>query len=123
MQSPEYKQRIKQKIEENKLKEKIISQSAHFTGHRPDNKYMFGYDLKHPGYKIIIDKTTEIIEMLINNEGTDKFISGGAIGFDTIAFWCVHKLKNKYPHIKNIVAVSFRDQPSVRAVFKIKKEI
>ena len=107
----EYKRKKQEREEQERIEEEIINQSCHFTGHRPNNKHMFGYDLKHPSYKPIIEKTTEVIEMVITREGITRFCSGGAIGFDTISFWCVHKLKEKYSHIKNIVAVPFKNQP------------
>lgn len=110
-QSEEYQQREKEQEERERIEKELRNQTAHFTGHRPQHKSMFGFDLKHPGYKPIIDKLTEVIEMVINKKGITRFISGGALGIDTIAFWCVHKLKDKYPHIKNIVAVPFKNQP------------
>lgn len=115
MMSKEYKEeneRLRKEREKQKrIEEEIKNNSAHFTGHRPNNKYMFGYDLKHPGYKPIIEKITEIAEMVINKEGITRFLTRGALGIDTISFWCIHKLKEKYPHIKNIVVVPFKNQP------------
>ena len=43
---------------------------------------------------------------------TITFITGGAQGFDQLAFWAVHKLKSKYPYIKNVVYVPFKGQES-----------
>ncbi len=39
------------------------------------------------------------LEMLINN-GADKFLAGGAIGWDLLCEKTVLKLREKYPHIK-----------------------
>lgn len=85
---------------------KIIS----FTGHRP--KELFGtYDFKNEKSKILASKLLKLLEKLISENKAEVFISGGALGFDQLAFFCVEKLKEKYPHIKNIVAVPYKDQP------------
>lgn len=87
--------------------DKIIS----FTGHRPDK--LFGtYEINNPNAKKLAVNLTNLLEKLILEKGANKFISGGALGVDQIAFICVHKLKEKYPHIKNILAIPFKDQPS-----------
>src|SRR5699024_9745945 len=53
----------------------------------------------------------EILERKIIEEGYDTFISGGALGFDTVAFLSVKNLKKKYPYIQNILAIPFENQP------------
>lgn len=80
-----------------------------FTGHRPNKLY--GYDLKHPKYLELNKFLEEILERKIIEEGYDTFISGGALGFDTVAFLSVKNLKKKYPHIQNILAIPFENQP------------
>ena len=79
-----------------------------FAGHRPDKLY--GYDLKDERYLKLNKFLEEMLEDKILNEGYDKFISGGALGFDTVAFLSVKNLKEKYPHIQNIIAVPFENQ-------------
>lgn len=80
-----------------------------FTAHRP--KQLFGtYDLVNPKASLLIEKLTETLEKLIEDEGVDTFISGGALGGDQLAFICVNALKKKYPHIRNILAAPYRDQ-------------
>jgi len=82
---------------------------ASFTGHRP--KEIFGtYDMDNPRAKLLAHELKKEIERLIVEDGVDAFISGGALGTDQIAFICVHQLKKKYPHIKNILAVPYEDQ-------------
>lgn len=81
-----------------------------FTGHRPDKLY--GYDLKNDKYLKLNKFLEKILEEKIINEGYDTFISGGALGFDTVAFLSVKNLKKKYPNIKNIMAVPFENQHS-----------
>ncbi|GAV11396.1 SLOG family protein [Paenibacillus sp. NAIST15-1] len=81
-----------------------------FTGHRP-SKLGGCYSLKHPESLRIVETLKPILEQLINEEGIRQFISGGAIGFDQIAFWTVQSLKKQYPELVNIVAVPFKNQP------------
>lgn len=81
-----------------------------FTGHRPDKLY--GYDLKNDKYLKLNKFLEKLLEEKITNEGYDTFISGGALGFDTVAFLSVKNLKKKYPNIKNIIAVPFENQHS-----------
>lgn len=76
-----------------------------FTGHRN----IYGYDYNTEEYQKLMNVLTMILENEICN-GVDKFISGGAIGFDTIAFSCVNFLKQKYPYIKNTLAIPFKNQ-------------
>jgi len=88
-----------------------IGRVVSFTGHRPNE--LFGtYDLNNPKAKMLATKMLQVIEELIETEGASHFISGGALGTDQIAFICVNKLKQKYPHIKNILAIPFRNQDS-----------
>lgn len=83
-----------------------MGKSVAFTGHRPAN-FNHKYDLKDPIYDPIKEELNRNIEALIN-DGHDTFITGGALGVDMLAFFCVHKLKAKYPHIKNKLAIPFK---------------
>jgi uncharacterized phage-like protein YoqJ len=86
-----------------------IGKVVSFTGHRPNE--IFGtYELENPKAKLLAKKMIKVIEHLIETEGASHFISGGALGTDQIAFICVNKLKEKHPHIKNIIAIPFRNQ-------------
>lgn len=62
-----------------------------FTGHR-----------RLPAAKIdeIKEKLSGNIEKLIIEYDVRDFISGGALGFDTVAAKAVLELKEKYPHIR-----------------------
>ncbi len=44
------------------------------------------------------------------NEGICNFITGGALGFDTLAAEAVLRLKNDFPHIRLILALPCEDQ-------------
>lgn len=78
-----------------------------FTGHRPDKLY--GYNLYKRQYYQLSSILQKLCENLIEKCGVDGFISGGALGFDTLAFKEVDKLKNKY-EIENIIAIPFLNQ-------------
>jgi uncharacterized phage-like protein YoqJ len=88
----------------------IISNTCTFTGHRPQKLY--GYNLDNPKYQQLAKCVAKELRLLIENRGVRFFISGGAIGFDTVAFFVVEKMKREYPTlgIKNILAIPFENQ-------------
>nr|WP_268404293.1 SLOG family protein [Bacillus sonorensis] len=92
-------------------KEALREKTVCFTGHRPDK--LGGYDMKNPTMLELKDKLLEVIEELITKDNKTRFISGGALGTDIAAFWCVHMLKKKYPVIENIVAIPFKNQDKI----------
>src|SRR5687768_8076610 len=67
------------------------------------------YDLKSDQTKIIVNNLTPVLINLYSR-GVRKFISGGAIGFDLIYFYTVHKLKNELKDVQNILALPFDKQ-------------
>lgn len=79
---------------------------GNFTGHRTKELLQSGFTLEQIRMRLLIT-----IEKLIVEKGFDAFISGGAIGIDQMAYDCVAELKKKYPHIRNIVAIPYKDQP------------
>lgn len=86
-----------------------MSKVCCFTGHRPDKLY--GYDIYSKEYiKLATIIRNYIVKELIP-KGYDTFITGGALGFDTVMFLVIKKLKKQYSNIKNIVAVPFKNQP------------
>lgn len=66
-----------------------------FTGHRK---------IPQEEYNGIVERTHKAIIKLIE-EGVEYFIAGGALGFDTLAAQAVLQLKNRYKHIKLILAL------------------
>lgn len=76
-----------------------------FTGRRPKNLY--GYDKEK--YNDLVDYLTKLLEKKYE-EGYRTFISGGAQGFDQLAFWAVNRLKKQGKDIKNIVYIPFKGQ-------------
>jgi uncharacterized phage-like protein YoqJ len=82
-----------------------------FTGHRP-NKLGTGYSISNERVQQYSYMLRDTIMNLIRHEGATRFISGGAIGIDQIAFWTVEQLKESYPSIENILAVPFESQYS-----------
>lgn len=75
-----------------------------FTGPRPHKLVGFTKE----AYQPVADITMQFCEKLYQT-GTRKFISGGAQGFDMLAFGAVDKLKCKYPDTKNVVYLPFVD--------------
>lgn len=110
--SEEYKLQREQIEKEEEKKELLRCQTALGTGHRP-NKLGNCYSLNHPMSIAIKDKLIPVLEELIIREGVTRFITGGAIGWDQVMFWTVQVLKKKYPYIKNIVAIPFKNQDAV----------
>ncbi|KAF6565348.1 DUF1273 family protein [Paenibacillus sp. EKM202P] len=111
LNSPEGREEIDRRREEHRVQEKLESRTLSFTGHRP-NKLGNCYSLTDKQSIYIKNKIEPVLIDLIKNEGLERFISGGAIGFDQIAFWTVQGLKKRYyPSIVNIVAVPFKNQP------------
>ncbi|WP_339181757.1 SLOG family protein [Bacillus sp. FSL R5-0560] len=115
LNDPEWK---KQWADERKERERLLEEqetlrkkTVCFTGHRPNK--LGGYDMKNPTMLQLKDKLLEVIEELITKEEKSRFLTGGALGTDQAACWCVHILKKKYPHIKNIIATPFKEQDKV----------
>lgn len=81
-----------------------------FTGHRPNK--LAGYDKN--SYTKFVNDLAISLESYVINLGITNFISGGAQGFDQLAFWAVHKLKTNHPYwnIQNIVYIPFVGQES-----------
>lgn len=76
-----------------------------FTGRRP--KDLCGYD--YNSYRSFVKELTTFLATF----GSDvEFVSGGAQGFDQLAFWAVNCLKREHPdwNIKNVVYVPFKGQ-------------
>ncbi|GAB6989545.1 SLOG family protein [Paenibacillus pini] len=114
LNTPEGRADIKRRMEEHgkqdQLREELERKTICFTGHRP-NKLGNCYSLTDKQSKHIHNKLEPVLIDLIEDEGIERFISGGAIGFDQIAFWTVNSLKKKYySNIQNIVAVPFKNQ-------------
>ena len=85
-----------------------MNKTCCFTGHRPSK--LFGYDLSVTQYQTLAKLTYSYCDYLYTKYGVRNFISGGALGFDTVAFFAVNSLKSKYPDIQNILAIPFAGQ-------------
>lgn len=84
-----------------------------FTGPRPNQ--LHGYDeAARPLYAQIVDFTRNVILKFAQDNPGTEFISGGAQGFDQLAFWAVEKAKRLHPelNIGNILYIPFENQPS-----------
>lgn len=83
------------------------SDTIAFTGRRP--KDLCGYDAE--SYRQFVADLTEILCLFYNN-GVHRFISGGAQGFDQLAFWAAHRLKTQKgcADAENILYLPFKGQ-------------
>lgn len=82
-----------------------MGKKCSFTGHRCD--LLYGYNIEIKEYKILAKIIANICKKLIIEEGVDEFYTGGALGFDTVAFWAIEYLKKEFPHIKNILCIPY----------------
>ena len=82
-----------------------------FTGHRPKSIFPNKpYDeARRRDYQAIVDRIADFVCDMAE-KGYTRFVSGGAQGFDQLAFWAVHKAKKTYPHIINDVYIPFDGQ-------------
>lgn len=77
-----------------------------FTGKRR----IYDYNYQDVRYRKLIELLYQILNNEILYNDAKYFISGGALGFDTIAFHVVKSLKEGHDYIKNILAVPFKYQ-------------
>ena len=82
-----------------------------FTGPRPAHIFpQQPYDpSRRTDYQKIIEKIKEMV-LELYGYGYSIFLSGGAQGFDQLAFWAVHSCKREIPELKNIVVRPFEGQ-------------
>ena len=64
-----------------------------FTGHRPKSIFQINpyAEARRKDYQAIVDRIADFVCSMYN-KGFIKYISGGAQGFDQLAFWALHKL-------------------------------
>jgi uncharacterized phage-like protein YoqJ len=87
----------------------MSAKAVFFTGHRPNK--LGGYDAHEHHLKIqnLIQAT---VEHWYLEGGISIWISGMALGTDTIAALAVLEARRKYPEIKLVAAVPFPSQPT-----------
>ena len=78
----------------------VRNKTCCFTGHR-----LIPYNEQAAVEKRLVD----VIERLVA-EGYDTFVSGGAIGFDSMAAKSVLRLRKRMPHIRLVMALPCKDQ-------------
>ena len=81
-----------------------MSKTMSFTGRRP--KDLFGYVKEN--YVPLVNKLTDELIQFYKEQGFDTFITGGAQGFDQLAFWAVDRMKRQGYMVKNIVYAPFK---------------
>lgn len=90
---------------------RLVPSIACFTGPRPSQLY--GYeDVSRGRYKAIVAYMEQVVAVAYN-DGYDTFISGGAQGFDQLAFWSVEKVKEENSAIGNILYLPFEQQDRI----------
>ena len=87
------------------MKNDVRNKTACIMGLKPVELYGYHDDNK---YIELFNKVVGYVETLIM-QGYCYFITNGNIGSEQLGFNVVEYLKSKYPHIKNILAVPFRD--------------
>lgn len=82
---------------------------ACFTGHRPNK--LHGYDRN--AYRPLVSQLTGRCEEILRKYNLDGFISGGAQGFDQLAFWSVKHVIDQGNLIENLVYIPFVGQSDI----------
>ena len=83
-----------------------------FTGHRYKKLYGSNLNDDEGRYYTLRRAIRVFVEKLVLEKGVRTFISGGALGLDTVAFFVGCDIKRKYPelNIKNILAIPYKEQ-------------
>lgn len=109
LNTPEFKERIAERKEQERIEEELRLKTCAFTGHRP-SKLPGKYNWKHSANIELGLAIREQVEKLVER-GVDRFICGGALGVDQMAFAVCQKLKQtKYDHLYLILAMPFLHQ-------------
>jgi len=77
------------------------------TGHRPDK--LGGYTQNNATIRRIKNELLVKLRLCISVYGFDEFWSGAAQGFDQLFFEVVEDLRVEFPHIKNNIAMPYKD--------------
>jgi len=82
-----------------------------FTGHRPKSIFSGNpyEESRRKDYQKIVDRIADFVCAMSEN-GYARFITGGAQGFDQLAFWAVNRVAKENRDIKNIVYIPFNGQ-------------
>lgn len=88
-----------------------MSKTLCFTGKRP--KDLYGYNDTYEYGRLLRDVEAKLYEFY-TKFNVRTFISGGAQGFDQVAFWAVERMKRDYGlnDVINIVHIPFNGQES-----------
>lgn len=73
-------------------------------------KDMYGTDMLNPMYETLSKRVEKVLLELILKKGVNVFVSGGSLGFDTIVYFALDRLKIDYPYIKNCLALPYYNQ-------------
>ena len=75
-------------------------------------KELYGYDTNNVKYDVLNERIERLLVRLIEEKGVTTFLTDGSLGFNKMVYYIVDKLKCKYPHIKNNLALPFLTQDS-----------
>lgn len=78
-------------------------EAVFITGSSPAK--LFGYDLSVRDYQILASEIYCYLEKKILQENLSIFVTSGRLGIETITFFVIQKLKEKYPNIYNILTI------------------
>lgn len=78
-------------------------ESVFITGSSPAR--LFGYDLSVRDYQTLASEIYCYLEKKILQENLSIFVTSGRLGIETITFFVIQKLKEKYPNIYNILTI------------------
>ena len=84
--------------------------TACFTGRRPKDLQSYELRYNRDAYVPVVEYTKQVCRVIHEKYDVCNFISGGAQGFDQLAFWAVNSLKKQGLTVKNIVYVPFKGQ-------------
>ena len=114
MSIKEFKDMINQQLQESIAQDQETQEnkkpaiSICFTGHRA--KKLAGYN--RDSYQKLFDTLYEFLYRLVEiyKDFDITFLTGGAQGFDQLAFWAVEKVKANGYAVKNVVVIPFKGQ-------------
>ncbi|AMM44800.1 hypothetical protein SP15_002 [Bacillus phage SP-15] len=89
----------------------LAKHTASFTGHRPNK--LGGYDMNNPINVRARMEIFRLVQWLVEVKNVYRFYTGGALGWDQLAFWAIEKVRRIHPHIENMLAIPYRDQPNI----------
>lgn len=91
----------------------MYTRTMFYTGHRPKAIGKDAYDLDQPLFQEVLGKTQSVLKYVYEKLGIRRLVFGGALGFDKIAFYAAHQMKqlSDFQDLKLVLAIPFEEQP------------